>query len=129
MNTNFYKFICTQLIPEGYTLNIKNELIHISLNGLAYQEPEFSVDANFNIEEIELLNQISNLVDNNTFDIKAGNFKDLKILKLWYLITHEKYLKTDIVYDKYDRIGIENVKEDFLTILKVPIADVLKKKF
>ena len=89
MNTNFYKFICTQLIPEGNTLNIKNELIHISLNGLAYQEPEFSVDANFNIEEIELLNQISNLVDNNTFDIKAGNFKDLKILKLWYLINHK----------------------------------------
>lgn len=52
---------------------------------------------------------------------------DISILKNWYLLTHEKYFKSNLVLDRYDRIGQENLSPEFFTILKVPIADVLKK--
>lgn len=120
--SKFIHFICEQLVKISHTVEIINDSVHIKANGKVYSEAIFDTSADFTEYELQQLVTISNDVIND----KKIQLVDFPILKCWYLITNEKYFNENIVFDKYDRIGQENLKKEFLEILKVPIADVLK---
>jgi hypothetical protein len=125
MSLKFYQFICKQLLKSNFILKIENKNIFIECNGRIYQEPIFFCDSDFEINEIEKLLKLTDIfIEDKVIDWKS-NFSELNILKLWYLITHEKYLTQQISYDKYGRVGYENVKPPFKKILQIPIADIL----
>jgi hypothetical protein len=120
--SKFIDFVCEQLVKTSHTIEIVNDSIHVKANGQVYSEAIFDPAVAFTENEIQQLISISNDVINE----KKIQLVDFPILKCWYLITHEKYFNKLIVFDKYDRIGQENLKKEFLEILKIPIADVLK---
>ena len=120
--SKFIHFICEQLVKISHTVEIINDSVYIKANGKVYSEAIFDTSVDFTENELQQLVTISNDVIND----KKIQLVDFPILKCWYLITNEKYFKENIVFDKYDRIGQENLKKEFLEILKVPIADVLK---
>ena len=118
----FIKFISDQLIKDQYQLTIENNKIIISVNNEIYKEPLFDPNAKFSGKEIlDLINISKNFEEININD-------SLPILKLWFLITHEKYFKREIKLDKFQRVGEENLMPGFHEILKVPIADILRIK-
>ena len=120
--SKFIHFVCEQLVKTTHIIEIEIDFIHIKANGQVYSETIFDPSVAFTENEIKQLISIANDVINE----KKIQLVDFPILKCWYLITHEKYFNELIVFDKYDRIGQENLKKEFLEILKIPIADVLK---
>lgn len=120
MKMNFYNHIKNQLQLSPYTLEVKDDVIILKdeNNELRYSEKCFFEDSIFSDADIQLLTQLS-----QKEDILLPN--DFCYFKCWYLITHEKYFKEDLELDKYDRIGISNLRSEFNEILKVPIADIL----
>jgi len=122
---DFYKFICNQVLVTDSDISIDDIFLVVKLNEVSYREPTFTFNSRFSEIEINELLRISKIiVENNEINWKA-DFENISLLKLWYLITHEKYLQEDVKFDQYGRIGFENVKEPFKEILLVPIADIL----
>jgi hypothetical protein len=122
---DFYRYIGNQILNTDFELSLDDTFIVVKLNGVSYREPIFTINSSFSEVEINELIRISKIiVENNEINWKA-DFENLSLLKLWYLITHEKYLQEDVKFDKYGRIGFENVKEPFKEILLAPIADIL----
>ena len=113
--SKFIDFVCEQLVKTSHTIEIVNDSIHVKANGQVYSEAIFDPAVAFTENEIQQLISISNDVINE----KKIQLVDFPILKCWYLITHEKYFNKLIVFDKYDRIGQENLKKEFLEILKI----------
>ncbi len=121
----FYKFIGSQLCKEPFTVAIVANVITLQSNGKSYSEPFFDASSGFTDLDLKSLQAISDAVWNgNDTDVLD---MEVSVMKCWYLLTHEKYFKDDIQLDRYDRIGQANLREEFLGILKVPVADVLKK--
>lgn len=118
----FIKYILDQLIKVEYKLEINDDFILIEVNGKRYKEKIFNPECRFDNREILFL---SNFIakDLNLNELVNSDFP---ILKCWYLITNEKYFKEEIVLDKYGRVGQSNLIPEFLDILKIPIADILK---
>jgi hypothetical protein len=88
---------------------------------LVYSEKIFSSLDSF--LESEILELIKKSKDENY--LFSSNFSYFKI---WYLTTHEKYFENEITLDKYGRIGISNLREEFHQILSVPMSDILKSE-
>jgi hypothetical protein len=122
---SFYTFLIEQLIPIQTQFEISNGKIKIRANDHIHEEPDFINDFTFNDGDIHFLETLTNSILNEQ-DVKITDHNE-PLIKLWFLITHEYYFKEELIPDKYGRIGIENLKEEFHHILKIPIADVLKK--
>lgn len=89
---------------------------------IIYTETLFTCDSVFLDLDLRELIELSK--DENY--LLSDNFS---FLKNWYLITHEKYFKEQVELDKYGRIGINNLMTEFHSILKVPMADIIRTKF
>lgn len=125
--SDFIHFIARQLFEDSFELSVKDNLIVLQKDGHTYSEPYFDPFAQFNENDILALEDISSFIESET-ELQKINIP-IHILKNWYLLTHEKYFKNDLIFDRYGRIGQENLRDDFYSILKVPIADVLKHMF
>ncbi len=124
---DFLKYLAGQMLSENVILKKDAGFFYIKHNTNSYIEEVFDPGtACFSSEDISCLQLIYNYVKDNT-DVNLQDIGNIKLLKNWYLITHEKYLSTDLVYDKHGRIGFNNVCEPFREILQIPIADVLRK--
>ncbi len=122
---DFIRFILDQLLKTNYTISIENGRVLVVCNNITYEEDIFDCYSAFDEDDIsslkELTSQVLSLNEINWSKVTLCR----SLLRWWYLITHEKYLQEDVKFDKYGRIGFENVKEPFKEILLVPIADIL----
>lgn len=125
MSVDFYSFISSQVLKNDFSVTVSAQDIKLEVNGIFYSEPLFDIYENFLESDITQLKKISDKVINNNDLNWELDFKEMNILKLWYMVTHERYLKDVKKYDKYGRLGFENVDDIFKEILKVPIADIL----
>lgn len=124
---DFLKYLAEQILSENVILKKDSDFLYIKYTDNTYVEDVFDpVTAFFSPEDIAGLQLIHKYVKDN-LDINLWDIGNIKLLKNWYLITHEKYLSTDLVYDKHGRIGFDNVSEPFREILQIPVADVLRK--
>lgn len=123
----FLKYLAGQILSENVILKIDSGFFYIEYNDTTYTEEVFDPGtAGFSSEDISGLKLIYNSVKDNT-DFNFQDIGNIKLLKNWYLITHEKYLSPDPVYDNHGRIGFNNVCEPFREILQIPVADILRK--
>jgi hypothetical protein len=124
---DFLKYLTEQLIPPIVNFKTESGRFILMHDKFTYTEESFDPEtAYFTIEDIAALQKLF-ITINEYPDEDLPDFEDINLLKNWYLITHEKYLRQDIIYDKYGRIGFNNVNEPFNELLKIPIADVLRK--
>jgi hypothetical protein len=127
MNINFYQFICSQILLDSFELFLEDDLICVKCNGKTYKEPKFDSNSKFSQQDLNLLHQLSHVENESVFNLEKYP-KDENTLKLWFLITHEKYFKEKIVIDEHGRYSSESLIQDFHEILKVPIVDILVQR-
>lgn len=124
----FLTYLVEQILPEKVSIKIDSNYFYIMNNGCSYIEEIFDPKtALFTAEDITNLQEICDVINRSADVISLPEIGNIKLLKNWYLLTHEKYFKQNPVYDKYGRLGFDNVCEPFQEILKIPIADVLRK--
>ena len=124
-NNDFIKFICNQIVP--LEIKFQENSFVISNEHFEYLEEKFDYKSEFSEDDIEYLKSISILIKNKQ-SIDEDFFLNKPLFKYWYLFTHEKYFKENIILDKHQRISVDNLKNEFLEILKIPIADVISSK-
>jgi len=123
---SFIIFIIEQVLRESTTPIIENDKIILEINGKSYVETIFDGDSQFSEVEIAFLKTLVDCIEKGD-EIDVNVIHNAPIFKLWYLLTHEKYLVKNIKLDKYDRVGFNNVTEPFKKILILPIADILSE--
>ena len=123
-----YNFIIGEFFNQekGLRVSLSKNLICIETDTWNYQETYFDQTAEFTEDDLIKLLNIVNCVTNSC-DLQSVIDIKLDFLRIYYLITHEKYFLNNPSFDKHGRISSMSLREEFKTILKVPICDVIRQ--
>jgi hypothetical protein len=122
-----YQFIANEFFSTEKELNISlsDHVICIKIGSRIYEEPFFEEPTSFTSDDIDKLLIVANNV-NRIEDLKGLESMKFDFLRIYYLITHEKYFVDNPSLDKHGRISSLSLRKEFNTILKLPICDVLR---
>ncbi len=109
-------------INNAINFDFKVEAKNIVLNKGTYTEPLFS------FKKPKLSDQdIANLdivIKSIQLEIHIPE-KDMNYIKLISFFINEAYLENEINYDKHGRVLSDQIKEEYLRFLEIPIVDIL----
>jgi hypothetical protein len=124
---SFYNFIAGQLSGKDEQVTIDSDFISFKINDEIYKEPLFKIDESFSKEDLSSLYKIySNILVGKSIEEYDD---EIRHMKWWYLISHEKYFNENKQFDHFDRDCFSNLIDEFKEILSVPILDILRNYF
>jgi hypothetical protein len=123
-----YQFIAEEFFGNEKKLNVflKDKVIHVEADNWQYNEAFFDEQAMFTEKDNSSLLYIFNYISESR-NLVHIQHTEVNFLRLFYLITHEKYFIENPPLDKHGRISSLSLKDEFKTILQVPICDILKQ--
>ncbi|GAB4283575.1 MAG: hypothetical protein Kow0068_08480 [Marinilabiliales bacterium] len=123
-----YHYLLSNILNiSNINLSIDENTIKVYFNDLSYQEKLVSLSQWFdNIDNRRIMDEMHRLASEGKKITLPEKFPYIQLI-LFFLT--EKYLKSPLQKDKYDRITSKSVDEKFVKYLEIPITDILINLF